>query len=406
MVTLTRLFKNSPNAVIDQLQVNFEDVIVEQKFKETIEELISFFNSRPDSLSHALQQVRIPGMLLYGPPGTGKTHLTRAIAKECCATMISITVAEIESKWVGEAQKYIKAIFSLSVKLGPSILFIDEADSLFHGRSSRDRRYERSATNQFLQEMDGLATNKASPFVIVATNRPIDSNEAFLRRLPQKLHLELPSERVRGRILKTFLRDKNLSSRVSIEDLARATEGFSGSDLANLYKQACLVFANEQVRARQTLKTAAPSTRVVLDDRHLYKALERIRLSVSKLLLKELSKFSRRFNRSTTRLTFRGQAADSKLLSSIKSSLPNEQSASNTVPRLPHGSLVFGSRGSAVSSNRDEGSSSSASEDSQKLSKGKWISRVQATEFDMEDVMSMEHAFPKLKERIDPKKKT
>jgi hypothetical protein len=210
--------------------------------------------------------------------------------------MIYVTPAEIVSKWVGETDKYIKALFSLSSKLAPSIIFIDEADSLFRARSSEDRRHERSGVNQFLQEMDGLTTGNNSPLVIAATNRPMDLDEAFLRRLPQKFFLPLPSEGDRGRILKTFLEEDSLSPQVSMEGLARLTNGYSGSDLRTLCAQAGLILASEQMRARQTIDGARPPAQCTLDPRHFVKALERTTPSVSKHMLKGLDEFARRFN--------------------------------------------------------------------------------------------------------------
>ena len=288
----------------------FDDVIVEQEVKDTVEQLISMSNFRPNGIQHRLlSQIRITGLLLYGPPGTGKTHLTRAIAKKSGASMITLTAADIQSKWVGETEKYIKAVFSLSEKLAPSVVFIDEVDSLFRGRSSGDRSHTRSATNQFLQEMDGFCTGKDSPFVVVATNRPMDLDEAFLRRLPQKIFLPLPSEKNRCRILKTFLKEEDLSPPLSIEGLAKLTEGYSGSDLRYLCGQAGLIFATEQMRAQQTGGTAASFAHLLLDKGHFGKALERTKPSVSKQILKEIEEFTRRFNPQSIRHLRSGENA-------------------------------------------------------------------------------------------------
>jgi SpoVK/Ycf46/Vps4 family AAA+-type ATPase len=88
--------------------VTFDNVIVEQEVKDTVKQLISFSNFCPDRASHGLlKQIRISGALLYRPPGTGKTHLSCAIAKDSCANMLAITAADIESKWVGDTEKYI-----------------------------------------------------------------------------------------------------------------------------------------------------------------------------------------------------------------------------------------------------------------------------------------------------------
>lgn len=274
--------------------MTFEDVIVDQEVKDTVKQMISLSNFRPKNISHGLLRlIQMSGALLYGPPGTGKTHLSRAIAKDLGVNMLAITSADIVSKWVGDTDRYIKAAFSLSVKLAPCVLFIDEVDSLFFSRSSHDRRYERSAINLFLQEMDGLATSENAPFVLVATNRPMDLDEAFLRRLPQKVLFTLPSEHERCQILKTFLKKQDIGPQVSIEELAKKTKGFSGSDLRTFCGHAALIFKMEQVRAQPTLTVAAPAARLVLEPHHFEKAHQRTIPSVSKRMLEEIEDFTR-----------------------------------------------------------------------------------------------------------------
>jgi hypothetical protein len=172
--------------------------------------------------------------------------------------------------------------------------------------------------------MDGLVANKDSPFIIIATNRPMDLDEAFLRRLPQKIFVPLPCEADRNRILKIFLKDEYLSPEVSIDGLAMATEGFAGSDLRTLCIQASQIFAmelqsqqksskleEEALRASSCASTESQepfpsvpdvsgavsvSSGPVLQERHFRKALERTTPSVSKSLLSKLDKFSQQFS--------------------------------------------------------------------------------------------------------------
>jgi SpoVK/Ycf46/Vps4 family AAA+-type ATPase len=285
---------------IEKLQVSLDDVIVDREVKDIVKQLLSLANFRPKSTSHKLLKlIRISGALLYGPPGTGKTHLSRAIAKDFGINMVAITSADVVSKWVGDTDKYIKAAFSLSTKLVPCVLFIDEVDSLFSRRTASDRRHERSAINQFLQEMDGLATSENAPFVLVATNRPMDLDEAFLRRLPQKVLFTLPSEHKRGEILKTFLKESDISPLVSIDALSKATGRFSGSDLRSLCGQAALIFATEQVNAQPVPDAASSLDRLVLEPRHFAMALARTMPSVSQQAIDDIEEFAREFSSQT-----------------------------------------------------------------------------------------------------------
>lgn len=219
--------------------------------------------------------------------------------------MLSIDYATTQAYYVGEAEKYIRAAFSLAAKLHPCVLLIDEADALFYRRSSSSTSWERSATTQFLVEMEGLAKRPDAPLVVVATNRPWDLDEAFLRRLPQKFYIGLPDQDSRAAILRTFLKDDDLDPAVDIDGMARATKGFSGSDLRSLCAEAALVWKMEQGRldtlcgavspAFATSRTAAPR-RLRLDVDHFAAAFEKMQPSNAKETSEELERFSRRYN--------------------------------------------------------------------------------------------------------------
>lgn len=256
------------------------------------------------SSSLLLSQLRIRGVLLYGPPGTGKTHLCRAIASASGARMLSIDYATTQSSMVGKAEKYIRAAFSLAAKMAPCVLFIDEADALFYRRSSRERSWERSATTQFLAEMEGLARDPKAPLVVVATNRPWDLDEAFLRRLPQKFCIGLPDRDSRAAILRLFLKDSDLDPAVDVDGIADATRGFSGSDLKSLCAEAALVWKIEQVRLDALCGAVSPAfgtarggpKRLRLDVDHFAAAFEKMQPSRARDSADELARFSRRYN--------------------------------------------------------------------------------------------------------------
>lgn len=278
--------------------------------KQTIKHLVFRSQFMPEATPHnLLSQVKIKGALLYGPPGTGKTHLGRALAKDSGATMLAIDCAAMNSQWVGETEKYIRAAFSLAAKLSPCILFIDEVDSLFYHRRFNDKPWERSAITQFLTEMDGLEQRAGAPFVMVATNRPMDLDDAFLRRLPQKIPLGLPDLQSRSRILRLFLGDEDLDPLVNLDTIAMLTEGYTGSDLRNLCAEAALLWTIEQAQSTPPAKSnkaggggeepaaADPQgpVKLRLTKPHFAKALAKIRPTVSRAALGDLNRFTRRF---------------------------------------------------------------------------------------------------------------
>lgn len=284
------------SCVVDprQLQTTYDDVIIDHETKETVKQLISLSNLEAKSAIHPLlQQIRIKGALFYGLPGTGKTHLSRAIAKESGANMLAVDAADIQNKYVGETEKSIKAIFSLCTKLHPCILFIDEADSLFRRRGSDDRTWERNAITLFLQQMDGLTTTEKSPFVIVASNRPSDLDEAFLRRLPQKVLFSLPSEECREKILRLFLKEEDMDFSITIDEVVKDTQGFSGADLRNLCGQAALAWAIDQVKPhhQDTQGSDTSKSKLLLNAQHFAKALRRTRPSVSRQMQQSIDDF-------------------------------------------------------------------------------------------------------------------
>ncbi len=284
--------------LVGKSDISYDDVIMDAETKTTIKQLLSIATSRVTSASSRLLKL-IPtmGVLLYGPPGTGKTHLCRAIANDSNQKLLAISAADINSEFIGESEKNIKALFSIARKLFPCLIFIDEADALFYRRSSTDKSWERTMLNQLLQEMDGLNADSNSPVVIIATNRPMDLDEAFLRRFPHKVHFKLPSRDERCKILNLYLHHEDLESNVSVEALADVTDRFSGSDLRNLCGQAALAWKIEQVnKPPKPDETPITSPKVLLSAFHLETALSRAGPSTSVASIDELKRFDASFN--------------------------------------------------------------------------------------------------------------
>ncbi|KAI0884886.1 AAA-domain-containing protein [Annulohypoxylon maeteangense] len=272
------------------IRTTFDDIHASKETIESIKMLTTLSLLRPEAFSYGvLATERIPGCLLYGPPGTGKTLLAKAVAKESGANMIEISGATINNKFVGESEKSVRALFQLAKKKEPLVIFIDEADALLGSRGHGEvlgNVSRRETINQFLREWDGMDKMKA--FIMVATNRPFDLDEAVLRRLPRKLLIDLPTEADRAAILKIHLKGEELDPEtVSIEDIAKRTPLYSGSDLKNVCVAAAMAAVKEQLELEEQLKTGQRTgtddgmKRRVLQARHFDKALREIAASVN-----------------------------------------------------------------------------------------------------------------------------
>jgi SpoVK/Ycf46/Vps4 family AAA+-type ATPase len=231
----------------DQIKTTFDQVHVPPETIESIRTITSLSMLRPDAFSYGiLATEKISGALLYGPPGTGKTLLAKAVAKESGSTVLEVSGAQIMGKYVGESEKNVAALFSLAQKLSPCIVFLDEADSIFGSRDALADRTgsHRQTLNQFLKEWDGL--NSSNVFVMVATNRPFDLDDAVIRRLPRRLLVDLPTQADRKAILRIHLEGEQLDESVDLDDLAKRTPFYSGSDLKNVVVSAALACVKEE----------------------------------------------------------------------------------------------------------------------------------------------------------------
>ncbi|KAL7151241.1 hypothetical protein ABFS83_04G018200 [Erythranthe nasuta] len=216
--------------------VTFDDIGALENVKETLKELVMLPLQRPELFSKGQLTKPCKGILLFGPPGTGKTMLAKAVATEAGANFINISMSSITSKWFGEGEKYVKAVFSLASKIAPSVVFVDEVDSML-GRRENPGEHEamRKMKNEFMVNWDGLRTkDKERVLVLAATNRPFDLDEAVIRRLPRRLMVNLPDAQNREKILKVILAKEELAPGLDLAAVANMTDGYSGSDLKNL----------------------------------------------------------------------------------------------------------------------------------------------------------------------------
>uniref|UniRef100_A0A8C7FZH5 microtubule-severing ATPase n=1 Tax=Oncorhynchus kisutch TaxID=8019 RepID=A0A8C7FZH5_ONCKI len=240
--------------------VRFEDIAGQELAKQALQEIVILPALRPELFTGLRAPAR--GLLLFGPPGNGKTMLAKAVAKESNATFFNISAASLTSKYVGEGEKLVRALFAVARELQPSIIFIDEIDSLLCERREGEHDASRRLKTEFLIEFDGVQSGGDERVLVMgATNRPQELDEAVLRRFAKRVYVALPTEETRLKLVKNLLeKHGNPLAQKELSQLARMTEGYSGSDLTSLAKDASLGPIRE-LRPEQVRNMAANEVR-------------------------------------------------------------------------------------------------------------------------------------------------
>ncbi|XP_050345053.1 fidgetin-like protein 1 [Nymphalis io] len=220
--------------------IGWDDIAGLQQAKSVLQEAVVWPLLRPDIFTGLRRPPR--GVLLFGPPGTGKTLIGRCVAAQCRATFFSISAASLTSKWIGDGEKMVRALFAVARRHQPAVIFIDEIDSLLSQRSDSEHEASRRIKTEFLVQFDGAATGEDDRILIVgATNRPHELDEAARRRLVKRLYIPLPDVDARKQIISNLLRsEQHELSASDVADAARLTDGYSGADMKSLCSEAAM----------------------------------------------------------------------------------------------------------------------------------------------------------------------
>ncbi|XP_028324961.1 fidgetin-like protein 1 [Gouania willdenowi] len=220
--------------------VAWEDIAGLEFAKTTIKEIVVWPMLRPDIFTGLRGPPK--GILLFGPPGTGKTLIGKCIACQSGATFFSISASSLTSKWVGEGEKMVRALFAIARCHQPAVIFIDEIDSLLSQRTDGEHDSSRRIKTEFLVQLDGATTAAEDRILVVgATNRPQEIDEAARRRLAKRLYIPLPEAAARKQIVVNLMaKEKNQLRQQELESVVTASEGFSGADMTLLCREAAL----------------------------------------------------------------------------------------------------------------------------------------------------------------------
>ncbi|MFD1686516.1 CDC48 family AAA ATPase [Halobellus litoreus] len=260
--------------LVELPKVSWDDVGGLEDPKQTVKESVEWPLTSQDRFDR--MGIDPPkGVLLYGPPGTGKTLIAKAVANETNANFISVRGPQLLSKWVGESEKAIRQTFRKARQVSPTIIFFDELDSLAPSRGGETgNNVSERVVNQLLTELDGLEEN-GDVMVIAATNRPDMIDPALIRsgRFDRLVLIGQPEEEGREQILKIHTRNSPLAPDVSLREIAEITDGYVGSDLQTIAREAAIEALREDDDAEE------------IEMRHFRQAMESVRPTITDDLL-------------------------------------------------------------------------------------------------------------------------
>ena len=273
--------------------VAWDDVAGAAAAKQALQEMVILPATRPDLFGGLRTPTK--GLLLYGPPGNGKTMLAKAVASAAKCTFFSISASSLTSKWVGESEKLVKALFQVARERAPALIFIDEIDSLLSARNAVENESSRRLKTEFLVQFDGVGSDgDARLFIVGATNRPQELDDAVRRRLPKRIYLPLPPADVRAQLIARLLQKQpHKLRRTDIENVALKTLNYSGSDLKELCQEAAMVPIRELGPERLKTVSARSIRKLTLQD--FFVAMQTVRPSASPEQLEVYRDWTQRF---------------------------------------------------------------------------------------------------------------
>ena len=258
-------------------KVTWDDIAGLKTAKDTLEEVIIWPLLRPDIFTGLRGPPK--GILLFGPPGTGKTLLARAVASQTGCTFFNISSSSLMSKWIGDGEKMVRCLFAIASVRQPSVVFIDEIDSLLSARTEGEQDAVRRIKTEFLVQLDGAATESADRVLVIgATNRPEELDEAARRRLERRLYVALPDAASRHRIIEHLLRNEpNALGEADMAAIVARTAKYSGADMKALCREAAM----RPLRECRSLKSVAVDDVRAIAREDFEKAVQTIRPTVS-----------------------------------------------------------------------------------------------------------------------------
>jgi len=260
--------------LVELPKISWDDVGGLEEAQQQVQESVEWPMSSPEKFTR--MGVEPPkGVLLYGPPGTGKTLMAKAVANETNANFISVRGPQLLSKWVGESEKAIRQTFRKARQVAPTIIFFDELDSLAPARSQEmGSNVSERVVNQLLTELDGLE-DMGEVMVIGATNRPDMIDPALIRsgRFDRLVMIGQPDVEGREQILNIHTEDTPLAADVSLREIAEITDGYVGSDIESIAREAAIEALREDDDADS------------VEMRHFRMALEDVRPTITEDIL-------------------------------------------------------------------------------------------------------------------------
>lgn len=231
--------------------LNWDSIAGLEVAKQTLKEAVILPIMFPNMFTGA--RVAWKGLLLFSAPGCGKTLLASVVASVAGYNFFSVSSSDLISKYQGESERLIKTLFDTAREKAPSIIFIDEVDSVCGNRTDGENDSTRRIKTELLVQTDGVGKSNKQLLVMGATNLPWKLDPAFRRRFQKRIYIPLPDRKSRKKIIKQFLDVENNLTELDINDLVDRTDGYSGADLKNMMNDALMGPVRQAQKAKQFL---------------------------------------------------------------------------------------------------------------------------------------------------------